>query len=247
MATILRALDSGLYTRGKGVIHIFLFANPADPSSWSKGFRIGDCDAFTAQVEITESERYSNEHDVRTLVLKPIDEIKATITVTAAQMSELMRAAAILGTQTTMDQGAASGLTLSVDEAGVRKLAGFGATNVVVTKGGESAILGTDYLLDAPSGLFEAMSGDLEVTYDLPAVTGKFAAGIASGTGLRGKLIYRGVNSLGVKVYLELHDVELRPTGARGYISDEIQTVELSGTAYPVSTEEHPIGFERDL
>lgn len=247
MATILKPLDSGLYTKGRGVIHFFPFSDPSDPNSWSKGIRVGDCDAFSVQVEVTESERYSNEHDIKTLVLTPIDEIKATVTVTAAQMSEFMRAAAVLGTQTTLDQTAETGLTLSISEPGVYKLGGFGAVNVLVDKSGEVAVLGTDYLIDAASGLFEALTGGLEVTYDLPAVSGTFATGIASGTGIRGKMIYRGVNAQGVKVYLELHDVELRPTGANGYISDDIWTTELSGTARPVSSQPHPIGFERDL
>jgi hypothetical protein len=251
MSTILSPLSSGLYTVGKGVLHFYPLADIADPDSYDKGYRIGDCDSFTAQVEITEGERFSNEYGIRTLALKTLDDVKATITIAAAQLSNLIRAASLLGSEGTFSQVAAAGRTKSIAEVGVYFLGGYGITNLAVTKSGAvPAVAGTDYKIDAPSGQFEALIADLDLTYDIPAIASRFATGVASGTGIRGMLIYRGVNARGVKSLVRLHDVELRPTGARGFISDsEVQVTELSGTAYPVGgqPEGFAIGYETDL
>lgn len=251
MSTILSPLSSGLYTVGKGVLHFYPLADIADPNSYDKGYRVGDCDSFAVQVEITEGERFSNEYSVRTLALKTLDDVKATVTISAAQLSDLIRAASLLGAEGTFSQAAAAGQSKSIAEPGVYFLGGYGITNLEVTKtGAVPAVAGVDYKIDAPSGQFEAMIADLDLTYDIPAIASRFATGIASGTGIRGMLIYRGVNSRGVKSLVRLHDVELRPTGGRSFISEsEIQVTELSGTAYPVGgqSDGFAIGYETDL
>lgn len=142
MATILQPLSAGSYLNGKGAIFFF--------DDTGKGRRIGDCDAMSVQVEVTESERYSNEHSTRTLSLKTVDDISATVSITAAQFSNWVRAAALMGRETTIDQAAQSAVTMTIAEAGVYQLEGRGVTNVYVSKGGEEAIINQDYMIDAP-------------------------------------------------------------------------------------------------
>ncbi|UFM66799.1 hypothetical protein LOS78_12770 [Paracoccus sp. MA] len=239
MSTILTPLD-GLYTIGKGVAHF----RPRDSVS-GLFFRLGDMDNLDINVEVTETERYSNEYSVKTLSKKLIDQIKVTVTMGLAQLSDLARAAAVMGKSETYSQEAETGKTLSVSEPGIYKLDGYGIRNLDVDKSGVPAVEGVDYKVDPASGFFEALTSGLELTYDIPEISDRWATGIASGTGIRGTLIYRGTNAEGVRVLVVLHDVELRPSGARSYISaSDIQIVNLTGTAYPVGDETHPIGYE---
>lgn len=250
MSTILTPLSSGLYTAGKGVLHFY--PHDGDHKALGAGFRIGDCDAFSVQVEVTENERYSNEFGIKTLALKLLDEVKASISITAVQMSDLMRAAAVMGKKTSLSQTAATAQETTFDEAGIYLLDAYAVTNVNVEKPDASpAAEGGDYKLDAASGQIEVITPGLTVTYDVPSLDGKFATGIASSTGLRGTLIYRGTNAQGVKSLVRIHDVELRPSGARAYITSDAnpQPIELSGTAYAVTGEgqDFSIGYETTL
>lgn len=251
MSTILKPLSSGLYTIPKGVLYLYPFADASDPESYEVGYRIGDCDAVSINIELTETERFSNEHDVKTLAKKLIDELKATFSFTAAQLSEVIRAAALMGSAGTHDQSEQLAQTKILAQPGAYWLGGYGLNNVVVTKdGAEPAVLNTDYMLDAASGQIETFTADMTVEYDIPEVTGKFVTGIASGTGLRGMLMYRGTNKEGVQPLLQLWDIEVRPDGERSYISESgISTQAFTGTAYPVGgkSDGFSIGFERDL
>lgn len=250
MSTILQPLSNGLYTVGKGVLTFFPFANENDPESISNGFRIGDCDSVSVEVEVTESERFSNEYSVKTLVLSAVDEVSATISITAAQMSELVRAASLLGKQGSFSQDAETGVTKALPKAGIYLLGGLGVKNLTVTKDGSPAVAGTDYLVDAPSGQIETLADDMSVTYDIPEISGQFATGVASGNGIRGRLVFRGVNSQGVKSLLTLWDVSLKPSGAREFLSEsDVSTIDLEGTCAPVGgrPDGFAIGFETTL
>jgi hypothetical protein len=235
--TVLNPLGKGTYLNGKGAIFWF-------DEGGVKGRRIGDCDAMTVQVEVNESERYSNEYSTRTLALKSLDDLKVTVSMTIAQFSGWVRAAAVLGKETTVDQASQAGVSLSIADAGVYHLDGRGVTNVTVTKDGEPAVLDVDYMVDTVSGLFESLTGALDVTYDIPEISAAWAAGIASGTGMEGKMVFRGVNEQGAKSLLVLNKVQdLRPTGGRAYINESgVQTIEMSGTA--VAAPGQPAGME---
>lgn len=238
--SILTPLGSELYTIGKGVAHFC----PHD-STDGKFFRLGDMDSFDVTTTATDIPRYSNEYPVKTLAKKMIDQVEVTVSMVLAQLSALAREAAVMGKAGTFSQESETGKTLTLDTPGVYLLGGYGAQNLEVTKFGEPAVEGVDYKVDPPSGKFEAITSGLELTYDLPQISNRWVTGIASGTGIRGKIVYRGTNAEGVRVLVVLHDVELRPSGARSYISaSEIQLVTLTGTAYPKADEEHPIGYE---
>lgn len=252
MSSILKPLDNSLYTVGKGVLHFYPFANPNDPTSYSKGYRVGDCDSFSLKVETEALERYSNEYSVKTKVLDGITSKTATVSLTVAQMSPVMRAAAVLGEMSNFTQDAVTAATKDLAEVGVYYLGACGITNidVVLTADQTPAVSGTDYMIDAESGQIEVLTAGLTVTFDAPEITDLFATGIASGKGIRGMMIYRGVNAQGAVSVTHLHDFEMKPSNDRQFISaSDIQTVELTGTAYPVAgqPEGFEIGYERDL
>ena len=257
MSTILKPLSNGLYTIGKGVVHFYPLTDPNDPSSYSKGVRLGDMDALSVTVEVgSTTDRFSNEYSIKTLVKSIPAEITATVSVTLTQMSDFVRAAALMGSEGVFSQTSEteSVKDLGATSAGVYWLGAYGVTNVSVDVGATAATIGTDYMLDPVSGQIEILtdySGGVEnvvVTYDAPEIVDRFITGIASNTGIRGRFVFRGVNADGPKSLMELNYVELRPAGGRDYISEsDVQAIELTGSAYPVGTEEYPIGFEMSI
>ncbi|MBO4169549.1 hypothetical protein [Cereibacter azotoformans] len=78
---------------------------------------------------------------------------------------------------------------------------------------------------------------------------GGHKSGIASNAGIRGQLVLRGVNPSGKKALVVLWDVELRPSSARSLTGEDFGSIEVSGTAYPVSGKPtgEEIGMERTL
>ncbi|MEA5159972.1 hypothetical protein U5903_04210 [Cereibacter johrii] len=64
---------------------------------------------------------------------------------------------------------------------------------------------------------------------------GGHKSGIANNTSIRGQLTLLGVNKVGDKPIVVLWDVELRPGAARSLTGEDFGSVEVSGTAYPVS------------
>lgn len=237
--TILKPLDSGLYTNGKGVGNFFPHtAFPGLNAPFRKGVRIGDTNGISVQVAAgSERVRNSNEYATATPVLSFVGEKTTTVTISAVQMSNMILAASVMGKEEIQQQEAAAGVVVELGEPGVYKLRHFNLENVLVANSSdEPAFLGDDYLIDAISGQVEPLTSGLTITYDAPEITTGFVTGIGSSDGIRGTLIFRGVNAQGVKVLVEIWDVVLRPTGALDLVVDgeEEQVVELQGTAYPV-------------
>lgn len=252
--TILKPLDSGLYTNGKGVWHFFphtVFPGANIPAR--KGVRGGDTNGITVQVAAgSERIRNANEYSTATAVLSFIGEKTTTVTVSAVQLSNLILSASVMGKEEVQSQASAAGVTVDLDEPGVWMMRHYSLTNVIVTDATDTpAVIGDDYLLDTVSGQIETFKPGLTITYDAPEITTGFITGIAAGYGIRGTLTFRGVNAQGRRVQVMLYDVVLRPTGALDLVVDgeEEQVVELQGTAYPVTGQPAgmAIGWMRDI
>lgn len=252
--TILKPLDSGLYTNGKGVWNFYPHTVfPGANVEARKGVRGGDTNGITVQVAAgSERTRNSNEYSTATAVLSFIGEKTTTVSVTAVQLSNLILSASVMGKEEKQSQAAASGVTVALDEPGVWLMRHYSITNVTVTDAtDEPAVIGDDYILDAVSGQIETLKSGLTITYDAPEISTGFITGIAAGDGIRGTLTFRGVNAQGRRVQVMLYDVVLRPTGALDLVVDgeEEQVVELQGTAYPVTGQPAgmAIGWMRDI
>ena len=239
-STILRALPNSFYTDGKGVAHYYVFENPDDPTSFGPGVRLGDMDAMTLSVELTEGDtRYSNEYDMKTAALTPVSEIDCKLSLTLAQLTETAVASALMGKRSAFTQAAQAGLTKTLAAGEIAFLGGYDVqiTDAELTAGGGDATPGVDYLIDAASGQIEAVVG-LTVTYSIPAVSDKIKIGIASGVMPRGMLIFRGVAAQGKRKIVRLHDVQLKPSGGLDLISDGLLTVQLEASCYPIAGQE---------
>lgn len=251
--TILKALPNSFYTEGRGVAHFYAFTDPANPLSYGPGVRLGDMDALTVTVEATEGEaRFSNEYDVKTEVLRPVDEISCSVSMTLAQLTTTAVQAALMGKRAAFAQVAQANVVKNVAEGTIVWLGGYDVeiTSVVIDDDDDTtpAIAGTDYIVDAVSGQLEAMT-DIIVTYDIPAVSDRFKVGVASGVMPRGMLIFRSVTAQGQKKLLRLHDVQLKPSGGLDMISDGIMTPQIEAACYPVAGQEDgfAIGIVTDI
>lgn len=246
--TILTPLSNATYTKGKGVAYFYPTADENDPFSFTDGYRLGDMDSLALSIDITDSGRDSNEYATKTRTITFVDEVAATVSMKLAQMSDTAIAASLMGKREIFSQPAQPGLTMTIPSGSVRWLGGYDiALTSVTVEGDLEAVAGVDYLFDAPSGQIEAKV-NIVVAYDIPAISGGFVSGIASGRGLRGMLLFRSVNAQGRKSVLRLHSVDLKPgSGGREYISDDIMVADIAGTAYPVAGQPDgfSIGFER--
>lgn len=247
MATILRALSNGLYTPGKAVGYFYPHTEaPLNDEIPAKGYRLGDSDEISIQVNVGEDvTRESKEHNVATVVTSIPGAIEVVVTATLTQFSDFIRAASLMGNMGQRSQEARTGVVKELGEPGAYFLGSYGITNVSVeTSAGAEAVLGTDYMLDAVSGQIETLVSGLTATFDVPALSSGFQSGIASSEGIRGMLLLRATNRQGVRSIIRIHDIPLRPASARQIVSDgtDIGTIQLTGTALPAPGK--PIGYE---
>lgn len=114
-------------------------------------------------------------------------------------------------------------------------------------------VLDVDYKVDLQGGYVQilaipagASDDDLDMTYDILAIVSsdeKNKIGIGSKSDNRGTLIIRSCAAVGPNVRVTLHDVQLRPTGDRSYVSEtDFDTIEIAGSIF--LDQAQPAGFE---
>lgn len=244
-STILNPLGRDYYSRGLGPVFLF-------PEGETVGYRLGDPESVAVSFESEAGEDIvSNEYSEEFVVGSTGGKTKIKVKLVIKQLSEIVRAASLKGSLDKLDQTAATDQEFVAPSKGVYHIAGFDLQNVSVTKSaGGAAVEGTDYMIDVRSGMLENLTnGSITVKYDLPLISGRFATGVASGEGIKGKLTFVGLNKDGKRSMLVLNSVALKPAGSREFVSAEIQKVELEGDAYPVAGQRagFSVGYEVDL
>lgn len=254
MATILNPLPFDTYTVGKGVVHFF----PKPPAGYSGpviGYRLGDPESVSIQVEVTTEPVMSNEHDDRASVGDLTTEKVVTLTLRIRQKSDIIRAAEVMGQNGKYHQEEGLGFTQTFAQPGVYDLGDYGITVNMVTVDGINAVEarpedGGDYLIDKRSGKIEVFTPGLTIEWDRPEITTDFATGIASGNGMEGKVVVTMTNKQGKRSEYVTWEVNLKPSGAVEIISEsEIQSSELTGTVRPVAGKKpgYEYGYVKDL
>jgi hypothetical protein len=226
---------------------------------------LGDADEVTVEPTVTETERFTNEAGVRLLAKTIVTQVDAKLVMTLVQLSDRNRALALLGLldyETQTVQTAHNMALTAVDYSDkIYMLDHIDVTNVVVKDGAElvTLVLGTDYKLDAKAGFVQLINkhagsdADLSITYDAPAIVtadGVAKIGLASKTENRGTVIIRGTNEVGQQTMLQLHDVQLRPSAARSYISaTDFANVKVEGRIFRDENQAagYELGFERNI
>jgi hypothetical protein len=245
---------TGDYTVGKGLV----FFQAQGSAVWEE---IGDVDNLDVTVEVEELERRSNQYGVAMLAHSAVTQVGGTVEMTAMQMTDRNRALGMAGDRETMSQTAETAQTMTVTgvaAGGIYMLPALSVSNVSVDDGEATATsytLGTHYELDAEAGMLKVLSlpegsgADMVVTYDTAEISSGLQVGIGGNPNQRGALRFRGVNDIGVRVLVDLWDVQLRPSGARSYISSEYASVPLTGKifAVPGKARGYAMGMERTL
>lgn len=216
--------------------------------------QLGDMDAFTLNVAATTQTRMRKNASVRTEALRWVTATTASLSMTAMQHTDLVRAAAILGAAIPFIQSAAAGQVYVADaKPGIYLLPDLNVTAVTFPVGwteGEhyrvvDEALGGVEILAIP-GAYNGPT--VEITYGRTAV----AAGaqdqirIGANTRFRVELIVRDLSNIGRKERLVLHDVTLTPNGDQAQIAtgDDLMGIGLSGSAADTA---NGIGFRQFL
>lgn len=251
VSTLFASLSNDLYSIGKATIWF-------KPEGETDFDLLGDSDDVSIAIEVTDQDRFNNECGLRRLARTIVTEIDATVTMTLVQLSDLNRAFSLLGEVIEFTQSAvAANNEVQVGEGtlGIKKLEFpfIDAGTFVMTDGAAVPyVIDVNFKLDAQSGYVQIISipggadADLDITYDVLAVVaadGKNKIGIGSKSDNRGTLIIRGCADVGPNVRVTLHDVQLRPSGDRTYVSEtDFDTIELEGSIFLDTSQ--PAGFE---
>jgi len=226
---------------------------------------LGDTDGIEVNVEVERDERYDNRFGTRRVADSQITAINATLSLTLAQMTNRNRALGVMGSVGRQLQTAATAQTKTITVVDGQQMHAFDIgkldlANVSVSDGGGTAVLGTDYFLDAAAGLIQfADTGTYTVTYDCAAIaaaSNRLKTGIGGNPNIVGEILIRGTNDNGAKVLVRLWKVRLAPSGARGYVSEsERGTIQVEGVlqadaakaAAEGDVNEYAFGYETTL
>lgn len=221
---------------------------------------LGDSDEVTIEPTVEETERFTNEAGIRLLAKTIVTQVDANLNMTLVQLSDRNRALSLLGELAYDTQPATLAHNQSLvapDHADkIYKLdhEDIDPGSVTVTDGTTlvAYTLDVDYKIDTEAGFIQLINlplgadGDVEITYDAVAIVtadGRAKFGIASKTENRGTVIIRGTNEVGPRVMIQLHDVQLRPSAARNYVSEtDLDTIEVVGRVF--RDDSQPAGFE---
>lgn len=229
---------------------------------------LGDSDEVTLEPTVEETERFSNEGGIRQLVKTVVTQVDAQLSMTLVQLSDRNRALSLLGEIEYDEQTVAAGheMTLTAPLYGGKIYQldhmDIDPESVIVTDTTMvpvPLVLGTHYKVDTQAGFIQLLvkpdtaNANVKIEYDAPEIVeaeGRTKIGLANKTENRGHVIIRGTNEVGPNLMLNLWDVQLRPDGARNYISEtDFDTMTIVGRVFRDDTRDagYELGFERLL
>ena len=218
---------------------------------------LGDADTVEIATEIEETPRFTNECGLRTKVREVVTQLDLTLSMSLAQLSPFNRGLSLLADSVEHTQSADPGHVQVITGGGalgIYELDSAFLSSLSVTDGATTTayVLNVNYKIDLLGGYIQIIlvpggaDDDLEVTYDIDAIVSADAIdkiGIGNNSDIRGAMVIRGTGDVGPNVRLKLHDVQLRPSGARNYIAEtDFDIIELEGNIFRDDTQ--PSGFE---
>ena len=219
----------------------------------------GDCEAFSLSIEVQEAERYGKNFGLKTLRRSDVIQVDASVSMELVDMTKFLRALSVGGSdQGRVSQTAVTAATHTIQnvEAGrIYKLPHRAISNFSIDDGEAAPVAfveGVDYVLLQESGyvqivkLPDGAGPNAEILYDaaqIDAVDEKLLVGIGSDQNIRRQIHVIGINKVGPRDVLVLHDVKIRADGDRGFIGgDDYATITLTGRVYADPSQEP--GFE---
>ncbi|WP_029029836.1 hypothetical protein [Salinarimonas rosea] len=243
MSTAYRALDSGLYNLNNAEVIGRIIA----PGN-QKWFQFGDCDAAGLNITVDRLSRTAKNGVVRSIGKEIVRSVDGEFTMTAMQFRRETRAAQMLAEIAYLTQAASVAATYAIAagqlEVGMIYYVGaFDISNVAVAAGaGATALVeGTHFvvvdpadggvqIIGLPGGITEA--DEAEITFDAAAidVTAKRPRlQLLTKPSVSMEIKVRGTAPEGFKATLHLLQVDLAPSGAIEFLSDEFASAAFSG------------------
>jgi hypothetical protein len=228
---------------------------------------LGDLDGFTLNIEVTRDERKDNRYGVARTSDSQVTEINATFSATLMQHTNRNRALAVMGSMNLLTQASEANAVVELIDAKANQLYWLGRLDVsavVVTDGDELApvtyVLGTDYAVDARTGMFQPLKDfeTVKIAFTAAAIqetSKRLKTGIAGNPDISAEIMFFGNATKGGKPFLHLWNARITPTGGRGYIGTERTGIEIEGTLQidPVKAldagdvNEYAFGYETTL
>lgn len=225
---------------------------------------LGNAPEFTYEPTVETLEHFSSRSGVRSLDKVAVTQVGANLSLTLDELTADNLKLALLGSSAAMTQTSATSQSLAVENVQVGMVIDVGKLDIsnVAIDDGEVApvsyVLGTHYLVDARAGLItiiakpETAGTDIEIGYDAGAIdanAGRSVIAILKEAGqLEGAFMCVGANSVGKRFKITCPRVELLPSGAIGFISDEWASITLTGRALEDATNaNYPFGRVEEL
>lgn len=203
---------------------------------------LGDLDGFTLNIDVTRDERKDNRYGVARTSDSQVTEINATFSATLMQHTNRNRALGVMGSMNTLTQDSENDAVVELIDAKANQnywLGRLDVSAVVVTNGATEApvtyVLGTDYTVDARTGMFQPLKAfeTLKIAFtaaEIMASANRLKTGIAGNPDISAEIMYFGNATKGARPFLHLWNARITPTGGRGYIGTERTGIEIEGT-----------------
>jgi hypothetical protein len=240
--------DSGNIMVGSGEV----WFNRKETDGTYKGFRhLGNVSKLEITPTPTIIEKKSSMNAARAVIARAITETKIDVALTLDEFDPKNVALALLGDSAAFTQdvdAAVADADLGTAHKGYALDTGF--VNITVTavkKGATTFDEGTDYTVDAVSGLIMVLEGgtideDDALTWDgsVPAIASVAVQACSNGH-IEGRLRYRSsADQVGPRTMVDIYRLALSPSGAIALIGDAFAEIPLSGEA--LSDSSKPVG-----
>lgn len=207
---------------------------------------VGNAPTCTLALNVETLEHFSAMAGVREKDFEAVTQTGATLSLTLEEFTPENLARALLGAATDYTQAAGTAQTVTVTGVEAGATYDLGATDLsnVSIDDGEVApvayVAGTHYTVNAAAGTITVLEipatagADMEVTFDAAAVqatSGRGSVGILKDTAKEVALLAVGTNDVGVRYKFVVPRLKLQPTGDIALISDEINQIQLQGSA----------------
>lgn len=218
------------YTIGKGEIYFDRFDTDGVTRLGER--YLGNTPGFTMTVASEKLDHFSSDQGIRVRDASVVLETTTTGTLTVDDLSMDNLALFFFGAKSTVTQAQITSTTetlvvmpgfhypIGITDArptGVRKITVTGISAATPT---ETAVLGTDYLVDSDNGRIEILAGGIfaagaarTITVTYTAVATTFAQMASGATAIRGAMWLKPFNPVGAQYNWYLPKVELTPNG----------------------------------
>lgn len=218
-----------------------------DASGLSTGYRhLGNVSKLEITPSITTIEKKSSMNAARAILQRAITETKMEAALTLDEFEKENVALALLGDASVFTQSSATKTDAALGVAASGRSLNTGYVNITVTAVKHSSttyVLGTDYTVDAVSGMIYVVPGGAIVDGDaltwsgsVPAVSSYQVQGLSNGN-ITGALRFRSsIDAIGPRKVIDIWRLALSPDGALALLGDNFAEIGLKGEILPDST-----------